>query len=241
MVEITDLLLRAGSDVDATANVYGGACTALLLTATSVHPERAGVQEALLRMLLEQGARIDDGIILCCLANGRLKAAEFLAARGANVGPVEAAALGRLNEVKAHFAHKNPSDAVEQKQAFLYACEFGRDDVVEFLVGKGIDLGVQDAQGQTGLHMAVIGGHPSTVNLLLKHHPSLETRNSYGGTAVGQALWSAAHDGDPDVYVSILHALVKAGAKLPERHAPINAKIDEWLEQHGSRVHIEDR
>ncbi|HWH57853.1 MAG TPA: ankyrin repeat domain-containing protein, partial [Terriglobales bacterium] len=119
---------------------------------------------------------------------------------------------------------------------FLYACQFGRNDVVEFFIGRGIDLGAQDAQGQTGLHWAVIGGHLDTVKLVLSYQPPLEAKNKYGGTVVGQALWSAAHDGDTDVYIGILEALVAAGAKVPETHAPINPRIDEWLEGHGSRT-----
>jgi len=56
----TELLLDAGAEIDATANVYGGGATTLGLAATSVHPERAGVQEALLQTLLDHGAVIDQ-------------------------------------------------------------------------------------------------------------------------------------------------------------------------------------
>lgn len=236
IVKITGMLLDAGAEVNATARVYGGECTTLLLTATSFHPERAGMQEALLRTLIEHGASIDRSILLDCFANGRIRAAEFLATMGARVGPVEAAALGRIEEVKTAFASESSgsNQVAHSKQAFLYACQFGRNEVVEFLTGRGIDLGAQDAQGQTGLHWAVAGGHPDTVKLVLSHQPPLEVTNKYGGTVVGQALWSAAHDGDADVYVEILEALVAAGAKVPQRQAPINPRIDEWLEGHGS-------
>lgn len=53
---------------------------------------------------------------------------------------------------------------------------------------------------------------------------------------LGQTLWSAAHGGDPDAYVAILEALAAAGAKIPERHVPVNARVDTWLAQHGSRA-----
>jgi len=49
-------------------------------------------------------------------------------------------------------------------------------------------------------------------------------------------MWSAAHGGDPDVYISILELLFAAGTKIPERHVPVNERIDAWLEQHGSRA-----
>jgi hypothetical protein len=76
IVRITKLLLNAGAEIDATADVYGGGATALGLAATSVHPERAGVQEALLQALLDYGAAIDrprgagndDPAVLGCLA-----------------------------------------------------------------------------------------------------------------------------------------------------------------------------
>src|SRR5271154_1092415 len=105
IVEITRMLLQAGAEIDATANVYGGGATALGLSATSVHPERAGVQEELLRTLLEYGAIMDQpaaganrqSIVVACLANGRPKAAEFLAARGARLDLASAAALGHLD------------------------------------------------------------------------------------------------------------------------------------------------
>src|SRR6202041_1140428 len=59
IVEITETLLDSGAEVDATADVYGGGCSTLGLAATSVHPERAGVQEGLLQILLDHGADID--------------------------------------------------------------------------------------------------------------------------------------------------------------------------------------
>src|SRR5438045_179252 len=59
IVEITNLLLDAGAEVDAESDAYGGGCTALGLVATSVHPEQAGVQIPLLETLLVRGARMD--------------------------------------------------------------------------------------------------------------------------------------------------------------------------------------
>jgi len=51
----------------------------------------------------------------------------------------------------------------------------------------------------------------------------------YGGTVFSQALWSAAHGGDPELYIKILETLVATGAKIPERHVPVNKKVDTWL------------
>ena len=248
IVEIAEMLLKAGAEVDAIADVYGGGCTTLGLVATSVHPERAGVQEALLKTLLDHGAKLEQAsiagnrqsIVSGCLANGRLTAAKFLASRGAPLDLAEAAALGRLDVVKSFFREDGslkPSAAKEQlEEGFLFACAYGHSDVVEFLLGKGADLGAHSRDGQTGLHWAVIGGHLDTVKLLLRHKAPLEVKNTYGGTVLDQTLWSAAHGGDPDAYIAILEELVVAGAMVPERHVPVNTRVDAWLAQHGSRA-----
>ena len=240
VVEIARLLLSAGADVHAAANVYGGGCMTLGLVATSGHPERAGVQEELMRLLLEHGAKVDDGFVRTCLANGRGRAAEFLAGRLVRLDLDEAAGVGRLDAVEAWVTEDGawrPGVAKERlRDGFLYACQFGRDAVVEFLIGTGVDVSMQDGHGQTGLHHAVIGGQLETVMLLLKHEPPLEAVNSYGGTVLGQALWSAAHDGDAEVYIAMLEALTTAGAKLPERHVSVSPSVDAWLEERGSHA-----
>ncbi len=238
IAEIAGLLLDAGAEIDVISNVYGGGCTTLGLAATSVHPELAGVQEPLLQVLLDHGARMDgpaiagnrQSLVNASIANGRLKAAEYLANRGARLDLAGAAALGRLDLVKSLFDEKQLTNA------FLNACGHGRNSVVEYLLEKGADLAAHRGDGQTALHWAAIGGHPETVRLLLPHNPPLEFTNEYGGTVLGQTTWSAAHGGDPDVYIEILDALVAAGAKVPERHVPVNPRVDEWLAKHGSRA-----
>jgi len=57
-VKVAEILLKAGAEVDAMAEIYGGSTT-LGLVATSIHPMRAGVQNALIQTLLDYGAGID--------------------------------------------------------------------------------------------------------------------------------------------------------------------------------------
>jgi len=238
IVAITEVLLDAGAEIDATADVYGGGCTALGLAATSIHPERAGVQRALLQLLLDRGANAElesagnrHSLIVACLGNGRRDAAEFLVPHVRQLELEGAAGVGRLDIVSVRF----DGASVEQRQAGLvYACAYGRNNVVEFLLQKQVDVAARNKQGQTGLHMAVIGGHIDTVKLLLQHMAPLEVKNIYEGTVLGQTLWSAAHGGDPDTYIAILEALAAAGAKIAERHTPVNAPVDAWLARHGS-------
>ena len=208
IAEITEILLQAGADVDAAANMYGGGCTALGLAATSVHPEKAGVQEELLEALLRHGAKMDS-LVGACLANGRRKSAEYLASRGASLDFVEHAGLGNVDAVRS-LAATASRDQLEQ--GFLYACQYGRDEVVAFLLEQGVDIATAGGDGQTGLHWAVTGGQLSTVKLLLLGGAPLEVKNRYGGTVYGQALWSAEHGGDADVYAAILETLNEAGA-----------------------------
>lgn len=246
IVPITNLLLDAGAEIDATADVYGGGATTLGLAATSVHPELAGVQEALLQTLLDHGATIDqahgagnnDPVVMGSLANGRLKAAAFLARHGARLTLISAAGIGRLDLVKRYFNEDSSLKSFPAKQqlesALVYACGYGHTKVVEYLLTKGIDLATHTGNGQTALHYAVIGGHLDTIKLLLQHNPPLEAKNIYGGTALGQALWTAAHGGDSQTYIEIFETLIAAGAKLPPRHTPVNPQIDAWLEKHDS-------
>ncbi len=248
IVELAEILLRAGAEADATAEVYGGGCTALGLAATSGHPERAGVQEALLRKLLDYGAAINpisiagngQSIVMACLANGRPHAAAYLASRGAHCGLVETAALGQLDRLKSFFeGNGDPQSRPASSQldaAFLYACQFGPMEAVAFLIQRRVNIAAQDRNGQTGLHHAVIGCNLQTVRLISNYAELLEIVNSYGGTPAGQALWCAAHDADPDRYIPILEALFAAGAKFPARHATISPHIDTWLKQRGSVV-----
>lgn len=248
IVAIADVLLKAGAEVDAEADVYGGGATALGLVATSIHPYRAGVQNELIDLLLDHGAEIDhrtsagnrQSSVLGALANGRREAAEHLAERGARLGLEAAAGVGRLDVVKRFFNHnstrkRKPKISHKRVQsAFLCACGWGRNQVVEFLLEQGGDLNDGGGEGQTPLHCAVITGQLETVRLLLKFNPPLEATNIYGGTVLGQTLWSAAHGGEPKLFSKIIKTLIAAGAKVPARHVPVNKQIDDLLRQYGS-------
>ena len=86
---IAKILLTAGAEVDAEADVYGGGSTTLGLVATSAPPAIAGVQQDVITVLLEQGARMDrpgsggngQDLIRACLANGQPEAADYLVSR----------------------------------------------------------------------------------------------------------------------------------------------------------------
>jgi ankyrin repeat protein len=245
-VKIAEVLLKAGAEVDAEANVYGGGATTLGLVSTSVHPFRAGVQNPLIQILLDHGAEIDhktsagnqQNAVRGCLANGRGDAAVYLADRGAKLDLEGAAGVGRLDVVTQYFNEdgrlKRKTNKRQVQSAFHHACQWGRLNVIEFLLDKGVSLDGHFGVGQTPLHCAAISGQLETIKFLLKLNPPLEARNIYGGTVLGQTLWSAAHGGDPKLYSAIIETLIDAGAKLDDRHVPVNKPIDDLLRRYGS-------
>ena len=246
IVEITRLLLNAGAEVDAEADVYGGGATTLGLVATSVHPYRAGVQNLLIQILLDHGAEIDhktsagnrQSSVMGALANGRGEAAVYLAERGAQLNLQAAAGVGRLDVVKTFFnedgSRKRNTSKKAVQSAFSFACGWGRQNVVEFLLDKDTDLANGGGDGQTPLHCAAICGQLEIIKFLLKFNPPLEATNIYGGSVLGQTLWSAAHGGDPKLFTEIIKTLIAAGAKVPPRHVPVNKPIDDLLRRYGS-------
>jgi len=215
--QIAEMLIKFGAEVDAEADVYGGGATTLGLVATSVHPERVGVQEELMRVLLDHGAEINRP---GCLANGRGKAAEFLANHGARLGLDTAAGVGRLDLLNSFFHEdkslKGGATRAQMEQGFLWACQYGRTAVVESLLEKDADLLNRADDGQTAVHCAVIGAHLEIVKLLVARGASLDRKNVYGGTALGQALWSAINGDAGSDYVPIIEMLIDAGAAIEE-------------------------
>lgn len=224
---VLQLLLAAGAEVNAIADMYGGGSTTLGLTATSVHPVNAGIMFQLLETLLAAGAIIDPPemlargiyIVNSCLHNGRPESAAFLARHGAWLDLEGAAGVGRLNLLSTFFNEDGslkPGIAQAKLEAgFAWACEYGHDDVIGFLLEKKIDIDAL-VEGLPGLHWAIIGGHPDTVKLLIEHKASLEKRNSYDGTALEAALWALTNSWPiSNTYdTQIICTLVAAGAQI---------------------------
>jgi ankyrin repeat protein len=250
IVKVAEILLGAGADINATADMYGGSDT-LGLAATSIHPVTAGVQEELMAFLLARGASVggDTGagawskLINACHANGRPGAAEFLAARAGGLDLEAAAGVGRLDIVKTFFDADGrlTANATEKqmRDGFTWACEYGRTDVVDFLLQRGMEVAAKlRHDGQTGLHCAAYNGHADTVRVLLRHDaPVNVTDETYGGTPLGWALYAWA-GGGPHAsdrrYYDVVKQLVAAGATLAEewlnedeRGLPIAKKIRE--------------
>jgi ankyrin repeat protein len=98
---------------------------------------------------------------------------------------------------------------------FLWACQHGRKEVVEYLLDRGVDPNA-DGGRMNGLHCAAVGGQLEIVRLLLARNFPLESLNAYGGTALGAALWGSVNAPRPD-HLRIIETLVDAGAQVDER------------------------
>jgi ankyrin repeat protein len=243
-VQIAEILLEAGAEVDAVADMYGGGATTLGLAATSIHPKVAGVLHAMIDVLLAHGARIDapgsgggHTLVNGCLANGREDAAEFLAGRGAPLDLEGAAGVGRLDIVKSFFnpdgSLKETATMAQMKDGFTWACEYGRTAVVEYLLDRGIDAGeiLPRPHGQTGLHWAAHGGHVATVRALLARGAPVDvTDQRFGATPLGWALHGRSERQQDaaanDAYLDVVALLVAAGA-------PVEAG---WLSEANART-----
>ena len=234
IVEITRILLETGADVNATSQAYGGGSTALGLAATSLHPQRAGVQIALLDTLLkngakvEQGAPVDDGsAVTGCLANGQPEAASYLASRGAVLNLEGAAGIGRLDVVRTFFddagSLQRGATRPQLESGFFYGCGYGHLEVVRFLLDQGVNPDLRNDGGATGLHWTSFAPHPAVAQLLLERGATVNLRDKrYRSTPLDWMLfeWAKAEGQERERGYELVALLVAAGATV---HIP-------WLE-----------
>ena len=229
-VRIAEMLLDAGADVDAVGDMYRGTTT-LGLVATSIHPVRMGVQEALIDVLVARGASVDRAVapdytggrvVNACLANGRGEGAVLVAKHGAMLDLEGAGGVGRLDIVKTFFDDQGrltlqatPDDL---KSSFKWGCAYGHIDVVRFLIDRGIDVGERH-RGETPLHVAAGGGHLEIVMLLLARGAPLEVQDEvWDGTPLGWALFGWGNEPDAAQrgrYYEVVDRLIAAGAHVP--------------------------
>ncbi len=226
--EVAALLVNAGADVDATADVYEGKCTPLGLVATSSPPFAAGVQRDVMDVLLAHGARMDlrgavgrdTSLLRGCLANGQPQAADYLASRGAPVDLVEAAGLGDLDRVRLLAGAATPA----LLEAFSMACAYGRVAVVEFLLEHGVDVNAEVrgfGEGHTGLHVAAYQGHVDLVRSLLRHGAHVDAIDkTWHTTPVSWALTGWSRRPSPHHYDVV--------AQLAACGAPVTPDMLEW-------------
>jgi hypothetical protein len=173
-------------------------------------------------------------LVVGCLANGRPLGAELLARRVASLDLEGAAGVGRLDLVKSYFAAdgslKPPATSV--RDGFTWACEFGRADVVNFLLERGMDVTARVRHhGQTGLHWAAGGGHAQTVAMFIAHGAPVNADDeTWKLTPLAWALFGWCNNDHPETtptkYHEVVRRLVTAGGTAPQK----------WLEDERVRA-----
>jgi ankyrin repeat protein len=168
-------------------------------------------------------------------AHGLKFSSSEVASRGAEVDLEAAAGIGRYDLVKACFDEhgrlKPPSTLEQMKDGFAWACEFGRADVVRFLIERGMDMRARlKHHGQTGLHWAAGGGHLETARILVEHGAPVDaTDEEWNATPVQWALhgWQNRSTAlDVERYYAVVRLLVAAGATIRP----------EWLDDEAVRA-----
>jgi ankyrin repeat protein len=116
--------------------------------------------------LLDLGADIEasggvsgDGTALAdAVAFGQWRAARRLVERGAQTNLWQAAGLGLLDRVQAHFGHAPAPSSDEITQAFWLACHGGQRATAEYLLDRGADLNWIGYDDLTALDAALRSG-----------------------------------------------------------------------------------
>jgi len=196
-VDVARALLDAGADPDSLAQLYGGDCTTMALLVSSGHPAKAGVQVALVDVLVDYGASVEPSgsgswtsPLMTALTFGYLDAARALVRRGARVDSLsEAAGLGLLDEVQRRVAM---AEADDRHRALALAAQLGHVDVVRVLLDAAEDPDrynpPQAHSHSTPLHQAVAAGHLDVVRLLVERGARTDIRDSlFESTPLGWA------------------------------------------------------
>jgi ankyrin repeat protein len=197
-VEIAKMLLNAGAEVDALADMYEQKCTTMSMLVSSAHPAKAGVQAELAETLLDFGAALEGAgsqwmsPLLTALAFGYLNTAQALARRGAPAGNLPAAAgLGRVEDVARLLPAADPKS---RHIALALAAQHGHAEVVRLLLDAGEDPNRYNPDGyhshSTPLHQAALSENADVARVLIDGGARLDIQDTvYQGTPLDWAIY----------------------------------------------------
>lgn len=98
-------------------------------------------------------------------------------------------------------------------EVFTASCMLGHERTAAYLLDKGVDPLAGTKTGLNGFHYAASSGRLNIIKLLIERKVPMEAENMYGGTVVGQALWSAVNEYTAD-HAAIIEALIEARGKI---------------------------
>lgn len=196
-VAIATMLLDAGADVNAFAQMYGGDCATLPMLMSSTPPFETGVQVPLVTLLLDRGATIDgvgesdwQSPVRTALLFGFVDAAAAVVLRGARANSLEiAAGLGHVQSVRELLPSASPA---ELQSALALAAHNDRVEICALLLEAGADPNAFNPKGMhdhaTPLHGACGSGYVRLAALLLSRGARLDIRDRlWDGTPRGWA------------------------------------------------------
>lgn len=209
----TELLLDAGSDVNATFT-YLNKEPSIARSVLDLAADRG--QHTVVRLLLDRGARIDSQALTRAAWRGQLEAVRVLLDRGANVeqrdGFGETALMAAIDSDHDHVEViqllLDRGADIETKHSCGYtalsnAASKGRNSIVRLLLDQGADVESKRSFQRTALMKAAAHGHDTTARLLLQRGANID-RQVRGRTALIQAA-SQGHE-------SMVKLLLEEGA-----------------------------
>ncbi len=191
--QIVRILLSAGAKLDSNSRAYG---TALHLAAWYGCLENV-------KLLLAAGADVNAysiggyPVLHRATSQGHLDVVKLLVKKGAKINAQRD--IGELINGRTGLT------------ALIIAANWGRTDVVQFLLEQGADPNLTDSWGghDTALMYAAVYGREEIVVLLLKHGAKVDHRDSRGRTALHRAV----ETGTP----AVEKLLTDAGATIDPR------------------------
>lgn len=163
---------------------------------TPLHYAAQNGRLEIVKLLLENGADVNaknkygEAILHFVIVEGNLEIAKLLLEHGANINY-----QGSYNDTALHEAIKNR-----------------HRDITEYLINiEDINLNLQNKEGKTPLHLAVLYGYSEIVRLLVEKKSSLDIQDKFGQTAL---------------HIAIQKNHLKSVKLLLENGANVNAKDD---------------
>lgn len=212
---IAKLLLEAGADVMArTLGPNGGTTMGLLIT--SKQASDANVTGGLIDVLLAYGATLDvtrEDALDAPLANHAPRAAEKMIELGAKPDVLAAAALGRMDLLRAFFDNDSDGDCGGRLLSRPHR--------------RGHELPARDAIGLAALY-AYVRDQREALDFLLEKDGNWNMIGVNNGTLLHRAAWN----GD----LALVQRLVAKGADINNRDNPYNATPLDWAQHNNQRA-----
>jgi uncharacterized protein len=137
--------------------------------------------------------------------------------------PLYAAARGGhapcVSMLASRDADLNEKSGSEQWTALNTAAHWGQEDVLRLLLDLGADTSIENANGCSPLHNAVLGGSVPCVLMLVSRGVNVNESSSIDG-------WTALHFAASRGYINVAQVLLIAGADINSKSSKGNTPLD---------------